>query len=169
MGKGSKLLGKAIMGGLKGVVKKAGKKAVRGGKALVKGAKIAKAAHQLTTRTLKGTPKMLYNAAKGRGMVLPGSKYIGPGNYMNKGKPRDKADAAAKQHDIDYGKMIKAGHKAKDVYLGYSDADKRLMKRADVTTPSGLAAYGGMKAKQLLNKTGLTKRIRDKKKVKGKG
>ena len=40
--------------------------------------------------------------------------------------------------------------------MGYSEADKRLMKKSDVKTPEGIATYLGMKAKQMLHKTGLT-------------
>lgn len=146
--------------------KKAAKKVVAGVK---KGAKkagyagrVGAATWRLGIRTAIGAPKMLIDAARGEGMVLPGSKYIGPGNRMNKGKPKDKNDAAAYQHDVDYDNYIKKGVKKKHVYTGFSDADKRLMKKADLTKPSGVAVYGGMKAKQVLNKLGLTKRIRDK-------
>lgn len=105
--------------------------------------------------------KMAVNYARGKGMVLPGSKYIGPGNEMNKGKPVDQADANAYQHDLDYDEYLKKGHKAKDVYTGYSDADERLWKNTKANTANGLAVNLGMGAKYLLNKTGLTKRIRD--------
>lgn len=80
---------------------------------------------------------------------------------MNKGKPVDKADANAYQHDVDYDNYIKQGHKAKDVYLGYSDADERLLRNTKANTPNGLAVNLGMLAKKGLNKLGVTKRIRD--------
>ena len=105
--------------------------------------------------------KFVADAARGEGFVLPGSKYIGPGNKMNKGAPVDEADANAYQHDIDYDNYLKKGHSKKDVYLGYSDADERLLKNTKANTASGLAVNLGMGAKKLLNKTGLTKRIRD--------
>jgi len=105
--------------------------------------------------------KFLTNAVRGEGFVLPGSKYIGPGNRMNKGKPVDQADANAYQHDVDYDNYLKQGHKAKDVYLGYSDADERLLKNTKADTASGMAVNLGMLAKKGLNKLGLTKRIRD--------
>lgn len=124
-------------------------------------AKVGRAGVRLAKKLTLGAPKTIYNAARGKGLVLSGSKYIGPGNSMTRGKPRGKADAAAFQHDKDYGDYLKKGHKAKDVYLGFSDADKRLMKRSDTTTSAGLATYLGMKGKKILNKTGLTKRIRD--------
>jgi hypothetical protein len=105
--------------------------------------------------------KMVADLVRGKGLVLPGSKYIGPGNAMDKGKPVDEADANAYQHDIDYDNYVKKGHKARDVYLGYSDADERLLKKTKANTANGLAVNLGMGAKKLLNKTGLTKRMRD--------
>ena len=109
--------------------------------------------------------KAIGGAARGKGFVLPGSKYIGPGNPMNRGSPKSKADALAYQHDVDYADYLKAGVKKKHLYTGYSDADARLMKESKkhlADDPSAIATYAGMGAKKLLNKTGLTKRIRDK-------
>lgn len=130
-------------------------------KKVLHAAKVGRAGARLAKKLTAGAPKTIYNAARGKGLVLSGSKYIGPGNPLNRGKPRGRADAAALQHDKDYDNYIAKGHKAKDVYLGFSDADKRLMKRSDTTTSAGLATYLGMKGKKILNKTGLTKRIRD--------
>ncbi len=126
--------------------------------------KRAKAAGQLygRLRNPKNQFKMVKNLVKGKGLTLPGSKYIGPGNPMNRGKPVDKADANAYQHDIDYDNYLKKGVKKKDVYLGYSDADERLLKNTKADTPNGLAVNLGIGAKKVLNKIGLTKRIRDK-------
>lgn len=106
--------------------------------------------------------KFVKNAVKGKGFVLPGSKYIGPGNEMNKGKPVDLADANAYQHDVDYDNYIKKGVSKRKVYTGWSDADKRLMKKTPLNTPNGLAVNLGMGAKKLAYKAGLTSRIRDK-------
>ena len=98
------------------------------------------------------------DAVRGKGFVLPGSKYIGPGNSLDRGKPTSSADAAALQHDIDYDNTIKKhGNKIKPkLYLGFSDADDRLMKRSDITTPDGLATWGGMAVKKAVYKLGLT-------------
>jgi hypothetical protein len=157
---------KKTPGVLKGVAKKT-KKAIKvgqkAGKAAVHGAKIAGAGVHLAARLANpiNKAKMIHTALKGEGLVLPGSKYIGPGNRMDKGKPKDKADANAYQHDLDYDAYLKKGHSKKHVYTGYSDADERLLKNTPATTASGLAVNLGMGAKKLLNKTGLTKRIRD--------
>lgn len=126
--------------------------------------KVTKAGATVASRMINPAKqiRMLNRARKGKGLVLPGSKYIGPGNPINSGKPVNKDDALARQHDIDYDNYLKKGVKSKDLYLGYSDADKRLLRKADATTPEGFATTVGMGAKKLLNKTGLTKRIRDK-------
>lgn len=94
-------------------------------------------------------PQMIGKKALGMGMTLPGEKYIGPGNPMALGKPNSSGDAAAYQHDLDYDAMMKGGMSAKDVYYNFSNADRRLMQRADLTTPGGLAAYLGMGAKKV--------------------
>lgn len=136
-----------------GGIKKAAKTAV-------KGAKVGVAAVNLGRRLANpiNQAKTIVNAARGKGLVLPGSKYIGPGNSLNRGKPKSKADAAALQHDKDYDATIKKhGNKIKKkLYLGFSDADQRLMNRSDITTPDGLATWGGMAIKKAGYKLGLT-------------
>lgn len=124
-------------------------------------AKVGIAAVQLGGRLLnpKNSFKMIRNAIRGKGLVLPGSNYIGPGNPMGR-KVKSKGDALAKKHDEDYGRLLDAGYSKKRVYLGFSEADKRLMKQSDTTTPEGLTTYAGMKAKHVMSKTGWTgKRI----------
>ncbi len=120
--------------------------------------KIGVAAGKLGARVTNpiNIAKTTINAARGKGLVLPGSKYIGPGNSMDRGPPTSKADAAAYQHDLDYDRLLKKGISPSKLYLGYSDADARLRKRSDVTTPDGLATYAGMSVKKGLQKLGLT-------------
>jgi len=133
-------------------------------KGAVKGVRVGVAATRLVKRMTNpiNLGKMAAGAVSGKGLVLPGSKYIGPGNPMNRGKPTSSADAAARLHDLDYGKLLKRGVKPSKLYLGFSRADERLMKRSDVTTPEGLATYGGMSVKKGLYKLGLTgKKIED--------
>ena len=144
------------MGKLVRKLKRVGKKIKYAGEVGVAGARLA-----ARVKNPINQAKFAYNAIRGKGFVLPGSKYIGPGNEMNKGKPVDKADANAYQHDVDYDNYLKKGHKPLHVYTGWSDADKRLLKNTKANTPSGLAVNLGMLAKKALHKTGLTKRIRD--------
>jgi hypothetical protein len=144
-------------------MKKAGKTAKHVGKVGVSAARLYARMHNPVN-----VAKMVHGAATGKGLVLPGSNYIGPGNKMNK-KVMHKADANAKQHDIDYDNYLKKGHKAKKVYTKYSDADARLKKKSNTETPEGLATYLGMKGKELAHKAGLTgKRLKDSDKPKEK-
>lgn len=154
--KGKQYVRKKMQSGLGKTAKKIGKKAVYATKVGRAGVSLARKVTNPVNQA-----KFIANAARGKGFVLPGSKYIGPGNEMNKGKPVDRADANAYQHDVDYDNYLKKGHKARDVYLGWSDADARLLKNTKADTASGLAVNLGMGAKKLLHKTGLTKRIRD--------
>ena len=161
-------------GTAKGLIKTGVKSAIKKSPNIVKKvADVTKKAKYITDRVKaagslaktvanpKNQAKFVRDAIRGEGFVLPGSKYIGPGNRMDKGKPVDQADANAYQHDVDYDNYLKKGHKAKDVYLGYSDADERLLKNTKANTASGMAVNLGMLAKKGLNKLGLTKRIRD--------
>lgn len=126
--------------------------------------RVARAGYKISKRVLKprNIKKAMKDYKEGKGLVLAGSRYIGPGNPLNAGEPLSKDDANAKQHDIDYDNYLKKGVKAKDLYLGYSDADKRLLDKTSATTPEGFAITAGMGAKKIINKLGLTKRIRDK-------
>lgn len=99
--------------------------------------------------------KMAYGVATGKGLTYPGSNYIGPGNPMNR-KTLSKEDESAKQHDVDYANYLKKGHSKKRIYLGYSDADERLLKKTKANTAQGIAINLGMGAKKLGHKLGLT-------------
>jgi hypothetical protein len=111
--------------------------------------------------------KMGVRTLQGKGTILPGSKYIGPGNSLRKGKPRSVADRMAFQHDLDYDNYLKqAKLRPLQVYGSYSDADRRLLRGARKTAhkdPSSLAVYAGMGAKALGAKIGLLPTIHDKK------
>lgn len=104
---------------------------------------------------------MVKKGLTGKGWVLPGNKYIGPGNPLESGEPANRDDANARIHDYDYDNYLKHGVKKKDLYLGYSDADKRLLDKTSTTTPEGIAITLGIGSKKLANKFGLNKRIRD--------
>ena len=73
---------------------------VKGAKGAVKGARVGVAAAKLAEKMLNPVKvgKMVANAARGKGIVLPGSNYIGPGNPMGR-KVKSKGDALAKKHD----------------------------------------------------------------------
>lgn len=143
-------------------VKKKAKGTLKG---VVKAGKVGVAAARLASKVTNpiNQAKFVAKGVTGGGFVLPGTKYIGPGNRMDLGKPVNAADAAAYQHDLDYGNLINVKKKKKaKVYWGFSDADQRLMNRSDVTTPDGLATYMGMGVKKTINRLGLSgKQIRD--------
>lgn len=144
--------GGGILSNIKKKAKKVGKGAVKAGKVGVAAVGLA---HKLTNPI--NQLKFAAKAATGGGFILPGTKYIGPGNAMDLGKPVNAADAAAYQHDKDYDNMINNVGKSKaKVYWGFSDADQRLMDRSDVTTTDGLATYLGMAPKKLINRFGLS-------------
>lgn len=138
---------KAVMGGAKSATRTA-----------IKGAKVAKAAGGIAADVMNPYKmgKVAVNAARGKGVVYPGSKYIGPGNPMNRGKGTSSADRAAYKHDVAYGKYLDKGVKPMKLYAGYSEADKKLMKDSDVTTKHGLVTYGGMAVKKGMYKLGLS-------------
>lgn len=121
-------------------------------------AKIFKAGVKLLK--MSTDPKSIATVGKrysqGKGVVLPGHKYIGPGNPLDAGEPTNAADHAARLHDNDYDRLLEAGVSPKKLYLGYSDADQRLMDRSDVTTAGGLATYLGMGVKKKGWQMGLT-------------
>lgn len=61
-----------------------------------------------------------------RGLVVPGYKYLGPFNGLDKGEPVNKADEAALAHDKEYDKLLKQGE---NPYLTYNHADAEFQAR----------------------------------------
>lgn len=83
-----------------------------------------------------------------RGLVLPGYKYLGPGNGLDKGEPVNAADAAAREHDKAYDEQLKAGD---NPYLKYNHADRELQETLkDDTSFGGNLARGVFEAKKKL-------------------
>ena len=103
--------------------------------------------------------KTAKNALKGKGVTLPKSSYIGPGNEVSSGGKHAKsdADAAAFAHDLDYDRSLKKGVKASHLYTGFGSSDDRLLKRANAETKQGLAVHLGIGAKKIASKIGLSK------------
>jgi hypothetical protein len=140
-------------------------KALKGAKSAAQvGLAAAKVVSKLTNPVTMG--KVALGAARGKGLVYPGSTYIGPGNPLpkkgEKHKAKSKADLAALQHDRDYDALLKRGVKPSKLYTGFSDADQRLIDKSDVRTEHGLVTFLGMNAKKGLQKAGLTgPRIKD--------
>nr|ABZ10812.1 capsid protein [Adeno-associated virus 13] len=84
-----------------------------------------------------GAPKPKANQQhqdNARGLVLPGYKYLGPGNGLDKGEPVNAADAAALEHDKAYDQQLKAGD---NPYLKYNHADAEFQERLQEDTSFG--------------------------------
>ena len=62
----------------------------------------------------------------GRGLVLPGYNYLGPGNDLSSGRPTDPDDYIAQDHDYDYRDLEDAGI---NPYITYSEADEVARRR----------------------------------------
>lgn len=73
-----------------------------------------------------------------RDFSLPGYKYLGPGNKLNKGKARNYNDYVAYLHDIGYDTLLKEG---KNPYTNWNEADEKAL--AQFTTSD----YGGAAGK----------------------
>nr|QZX63267.1 capsid protein [Adeno-associated virus] len=69
-----------------------------------------------------------------RGLVLPGYKYLGPFNGLDKGQPVNEADAAALEHDKAYDKQLEQGD---NPYLKYNHADAEFQERLEKDTSFG--------------------------------
>lgn len=83
----------------------------------------------------------LFEGAHHRGAVLPGYKYLGPFNSLDKGEPVNEADAAALEHDKAYDKELQEG---KNPYLHFNKADKEFMEKLKDDT-----SFGGNLAKAI--------------------
>lgn len=60
-----------------------------------------------------------------RGLVLPGYKYLGPFNSVNKGEATNPSDFAAQKHDNEYWHLSKKGI---NPYINFNEADKQFIK-----------------------------------------
>lgn len=81
-----------------------------------------------------------------RGLVVPGYKYLGPGNSLDRGKPVNKADEAAQRHDQEYDKLLGEGD---NPYIKYNHADQEFQKELEGDTSlAGNAANAVFQAKK---------------------
>ena len=85
-------------------------------------------------------------------LSLPGYKYLGPGNKLNKGKPTNYNDRVAKLHDEEYDQLIKSG---KRPYTQWNTADENFLKRIKLNDYGGLAGYSFFGIKRGFHKLGL--------------
>lgn len=65
------------------------------------------------------------NKAKKSGLTLPGYRYLGPFNSLFSGKPVNKADEAARKHDLGYSDLLEKGE---NPYLYFNEHDATLIQ-----------------------------------------
>nr|AJE25863.1 cap [Bovine adeno-associated virus] len=104
-----------------------------------------------------GPPKPKANQQKqdnARGLVLPGYKYLGPGNGLDKGDPVNFADEVAREHDLSYQKQLEAGD---NPYLKYNHADAEFQEKlaSDTSFGGNLGKAVFQAKKRLLEPLGL--------------
>lgn len=90
-------------------------------------------------------PYAINTGISGHAFTWPGSRYIGPGNKLNEGRPKSYSDRRAYVHDHQYDQLFKVGV---NPYFTFNEADRQMIRDSDLTTPEGWAEYLGMKAKQ---------------------
>lgn len=71
--------------------------------------------------------------SKKRGLTLPGSKYIGPGNDLDLGEPTNQVDALARLHDIAYSKASS--------YNDIALADDNFLSDLENVAPQSVAEF----------------------------
>lgn len=81
------------------------------------------------------------NKAQKSGLTLPGYRYLGPFNSLFSGKPTNKADEAARRHDLGYSDLLEKGE---NPYLYFNEHDVNLIEdlRGDNT-------FGGVLARSV--------------------
>ena len=93
-----------------------------------------------------------------RDYTLPGYKYLGPGNKLNKGPPVNEDDYVALLHDYQYDRLIKRGLHP---YYKYSAADEEARQKFSYHTYGGLAGKAFFTFKKLAYKAGLIGHVND--------
>lgn len=90
------------------------------------------------------------------GYTLPFSSYIGPGNSLNLGEPRNNPDHLAKIHDLSYAHasyLLAKGEIQQDVFKHIIEVvDSNFVNNNNPFTPLGAHAISGITAKQLVEK-----------------
>lgn len=87
-----------------------------------------------------------------RGLVPRGYAYLGPGNDLKRGPPRNKNDALAEDHDRLYETILNAGG---NPYTQWSEADQEFFENLEVDDLATAVAKGAFGLKKGLHKTGL--------------
>lgn len=99
----------------------------------------------------------LYKYLRNRGWVLPGYKYLGPFNSLNKGEPTSVSDAAALVHDKAYASYLE---KRKNPYVEWNSADETFLQNVGGDW-GGYVGAGFFRAKKLLRRHNVIGEIED--------
>lgn len=91
-------------------------------------------------------PHMAVGVARGKGLVFPGTSYIGPGNPLLSGRPRSYHDNLARTHDYQYSYLLEKGRKP---YFTWNKADQEIVRKADPKTIEGAAVLMGIGSKRV--------------------
>lgn len=94
------------------------------------------------------------------GWTLPGYKYLGPGNSLNRGVPVNALDSAAQKHDEKYEKLsdyLKKTKNRKVFEEKVKEADREFLQEVSLITPNSMyerfaryLAQGGIGTKYLV-------------------
>lgn len=99
---------------------------------------------------------------RNEGATLPGSDYIGPGNPIHIDAPKDEADAIAKEHDVEYDRILRYAQTHDITYTDFVNqiraADKVAQDkfRDDFATSSNWRSYvarHGLRLKSAVERT----------------
>lgn len=96
-----------------------------------------------------------------RDWSLPGYKYLGPGNKLNKGKPRNYNDWVAYKHDVGYDELIQQNV---NPYWNWNEADEQALKQFSLRDYGGALGKGFFAAKKAAHQLGLIDRVGEKRK-----
>lgn len=89
---------------------------------------------------------------------LPGYKYLGPGNDLDKGPPNNANDAASLRHDVRYGDIASHGG---NPYLQWSDADQKWLEETNKRDYGGILGKAFFTAKRAAYRAGLVSKVSD--------
>lgn len=67
---------------------------------------------------------------KEKGLTLPGSEYVGPGNPINIDAPKHTADVIAKEHDVGYQTLIDKHRKEPITHKQFREEVRKLDQKA---------------------------------------
>ena len=89
---------------------------------------------------------------------LPGYKYLGPGNALDKGPPNNVNDVASLYHDVRYGDIA---HHGGNPYLQWSDADQKWLEDTNAKDYGGVLGKAWFGAKRLAYGAGILSKTID--------